>query len=555
METYEHKAAGDQIRVEKVENPYLRGSDDLSPSEKNKLFIKMMQTIDSIPVPLDLELSAGDVIALAGDYYTLPGWGKQLQLPPRHRNVVAENEQLFHEPVLPGENAAFHSAYSDLASPSVKKRDVDRIYAIEKRTYIPFFSSLNSLIQQLVYSWTVKDYGKKLNENEAHFAPWSARAYIVGHHTALQNAQLAFYCEQLANGSVRETDEQIPQALRDALQKSRLNPAAFKLQEQIKDNKTLYNELMHRYHALAIGQDLFAMHFYSDHYAGGHISRIGRLRQSMPEQFGVWGSILINNMHNEDNSDGVTVTDPFQPERHAPYTSADKPFRMIREDNVAYGDGTYLQRDNAENSNMLINGMDNSLGDIYLARTTGEIRRSQDYGGLAFLPEIDYSKRQTQPLLIQGQDGTVYVRSNLSQIRMLSPTEYQRTLQNPQDNDYEKLTYWGAFKLVFKLRVLGFIYSPKIMAISPEREQEIQQDEQRFEHHTTSKSLRPASREHAAMDLPHLDQVGAWRMNPLASKSGAGLFDHRIAAFEEAVTQLGAEHGIGERETTTFNFT
>ncbi|WP_207384186.1 hypothetical protein [Legionella nagasakiensis] len=552
METYEHKAAGDQIRIEKIENPYLRGSDNLSPAEENKLFIKMMQTIDDVPVPLDLELSAGDIVALAGDYYTLPGWGKRLQLPPRNRDIIAENEQLFHERVFPEENAAFHGAYSDLASPAVKKRDTDRIYAIEKRTYIPFFSSLNSLVQQLVYSWTVKDYGKKLNENEAHFAPWSARAYIVGHHTALQHAHLAYYCERLAKGSVVETDEEVPQTLRDALQKIRLNPEKFNLVSQITDNKILYNELMHRYHALAIGQDLFAMHFYSDHYAGGHISRIGRLRQSMPEQFGVWGSILINNMHNEDNSDGVTVTDPFQPERHAPYTSADKPFRMIREDNAAYGDGTYLQRDNAENSNMLINGMDNSLGDIYLARTKGEIRRSQDYGGLAFLPEIDYSKRQTQPLLIQGQDGTVYVRSDLSRIRMLSPTEYQRILQNPQDNGYEKLTYWGAFKLVFKLRVLGFIYSPKIMAISREREQEIQQDEQRFERHTTSRSLRPVPQGSVTMDLTHADQVGAWRMTPPARKPEAGLFDRRMAA-SEASTQPDAGHDLGK--ATTFNFT
>ncbi|KTD24466.1 hypothetical protein [Legionella maceachernii] len=455
METNEHKQIGDQIRIETLNNPYLKKSTSLSEDPKNDLLVTVMSTVNGIPIPLALELSAGDIVAMAGDYYTKAGWGYQLTLPPRTGDVIAENEALFKIPVSPKESRAFREAYDDLASPAVKKADIDKIYDIETTTYIPFFKSLNSLFQQLVYSFSVKGYSDKLNQNAAHFAPWSARAYIVGHESALRMATLAFYFKQLAENHRGRIPKAAFPELQRIVEQIKANPAQYHFtSKQITDERALYTELWRRYHALAVSRDLFAMHFYSDHFAGGHISRIGLLREEMPKRFGVLGGILINNMHNEDNTDSVKVVNPYEINGSSKYIT-------LREDSQAYGDGTYFKRGNDETSNLLINGMDNSLGDITRLMKTGKPLEAANYGGLTFLPEIDYTKAQPQPLLIYGLDQKIYFRTNVSQIDMLSSKDYKKTLKNPAEHGYKELTFFEAIKLVFKLRILGFIYSPK----------------------------------------------------------------------------------------------
>ncbi|ARG96700.1 hypothetical protein [Legionella micdadei] len=455
METNEHKQVGDQIRIEPLKNRYLKGSTTLSEDPENNLIVTMMSTVNGIPVPLKLELSAGDIVAMAGDYYTKAGWGYKLTLPARSSDVIAENEALFKIAVSKEESRAFREAYEDLASPTVKKADIDKIYAIENTTYIPFFKSLNGLFQQLVYSFTVKGYSDKLNQNSAHFAPWSARAYVVGHESALRMATLAFYFKQLAENHPENIPTDALSELQSIIEQIKRDPKQydFKLQ-QIANDETLYTELWQRYHALAISRDLFAMHFYSDHFAGGHMSRIGLLREEMPKRFGVLGGILINNMHNEDNTDSVRVVNPYEIEGSSEYIT-------FREDSQAYGDGTYFKRSNDETSNLLINGMDNSLGDIARLMKTGEQLEASDYGGLAFLPEVDYTKAQPQPLLIYGLDGKIYFRADVSQINMLSPEDYKKTLENPEKHGYKELNLLEAIKLVLKLRVFGFFLAPK----------------------------------------------------------------------------------------------
>ncbi|PJE10578.1 hypothetical protein [Legionella sp.] len=452
METSEHKQVGDQIRIETLGNRYLQGSKDLSLEPTNNLKVKMMHTVDGIPVPLDPELSAGDLV-MAADYYTKAGWGYELTLPPRTGDAVADNEALFNLPISAKESRAFREAYEDLASPTVKSSDIEEIYRIENKTYIPFFKSLNSLFQQAVFYFTVKDYGNKLNLNVAHFTPWSTRAYLVGHESALRMAALAFYFKKLAEGKPEEIPENYHEELNSIIQKIKKGGAYGFTETQLGDDEALCTELWQRYHALAVSRDLFVMHFYSDHFAGGHMGRIGLLREVMPKKFGFLGGILINNMHNEDNTDSVTVTPPYDTDSDA-YTE-------IRDDSQAYGDGTYLGRGNDNTANLLINGMDNSLGDIARLMMTGERRDVEDYGGLTFLPEIDYKKAQPQPLLIYGLDQKVYFREDVSKILKLSPQDYQNTLQNPAAHGYKELTFFQAIKLIFKLRVLGFFYSPE----------------------------------------------------------------------------------------------
>lgn len=454
METNEHKSAGDQIRIQTFNNPYLQGSKNLSTDEEHILKVQMMRKVDGIPMPLDLQLSAGDIVALAGDYYTKAGWGLQLKTPEG-----TDNHAVITDPVSNQEYQAFRAAYEDLASPEVKKSDVERIYAIEK-------SFLPSVLQQAVYALVIPGYGNKLENNEAHFSPWSLRAYIVGHRSALRMAQLAYQCRQLAEGQI--TEEQLHSKLAENLRNIRKNKSKYGFAE--KSDLEIVVELGQRYHAMAVARDLFAMHFYSDHFAAGHLSRMGKLRTLLPERFKTLslGSILVNNMHNEDNADSITATNPFTPVLEGKDKQGEEPFAMLHEDNKVYGDGTYFERSNDENSNMLINGMDNSLGDIARLLHDGTMREQDNYGGLTFLPEIDSGKPQPQPLFIAKGDD-IYYRKNPWIIKQLNPADYEKTLNDPaSQEDYAKLTPLKAFFLVLRLRVGGLIYSTQTIAANTE---------------------------------------------------------------------------------------
>ncbi|QDP72434.1 hypothetical protein FOG18_07610 [Legionella israelensis] len=490
METPEHKNAGDLIRIETFDNPYLEGSKSLSEDEENVLKVTMMRKVDGVPVPLPTKLTAGDIVALAGDYYTEAGWGFDLEIPEENY-PDEQTREIFHQKIENHEYRAFRKAYENLASPDVTAKAVERIYSIERNKYIP------SLLKQLIYAFTVKGYGNKLTNNEAHFSPWSVRAYIVGHTSALRMAKFAHVCKQMMfeEPSISFEDQHIKDKIEQIIRKINKDPAKYQFSNEEKygqppnlNQEAVLKELLARYHAMAVARDLFAMHFYSDHFAGGHLDRIGTLRQTLPKKFGTWGSVLINNMHNEDNTDSVSVTDPYQPDETKGKGQKGKDtFTMIREDNQAYGDGTYFKRENNANADMLVNGMDNSLGDIARLMNTGKRPEPTNYGGLAFLPAIDLNKRQSQPLLIQGKDGQVYFRSEVSRIKILSPSEYRKLLEHPENNkDYKKLTKFKAFALVFKLRVIsalsfGLLYSPKVEKLSPEQEKQIADDENKHQ--------------------------------------------------------------------------
>ncbi|KTC80561.1 Dot/Icm secretion system substrate [Legionella cherrii] len=507
METNEHKNAGDQIRIQTLGNRYLKGSKNLSPENTNNLRLKMMQEVDGIPVPLEMKLSAGDIVALAGDYYTKAGWWEQLQIPAKTGDGTQENERLLHTPVMQAETDAFKQAFDDLASPAVTKSAISRIFAIDGSRFIP------SLLKQLIYAVTVKEYGAKLASNEDHFAPWSLRGYIVGHQSALDMAETAYYCHQIAEGKMSKEDKKIPQEIRDRLakilQQIAIDPAKYKLVPESKEGKLtekeLFTELGHRFHAMAVARDLFAMHFYSDHFAGGHLSRMGEMRKLLPKEFGVLGSILVNTMHNEDNKDSVAVTNSFQP--------LSREQDMIKEDSQAYGDGTYFNHENDANANMLINGMDNSLGDIARLMKTGEKRESVEYGGLEFLPQINYKVSQPQPLLIQDpNDKKIYFRSDVKHIKMLSPNEYTETTKNPSLHGYQELTPTKAFWLVVKLWLFPFYYSPQV-ELSKKEQAKIRDVEQENESENRQTDVQQSklSPNPIPQSESHLSMMGKWR--------------------------------------------
>ena len=97
METNEHRNAGNKIRIMTLGNPYLEGSKGLSERDNNNLCVRMMRLFNGIPVPLEFPLEAGDIVALAGDFYTKAGWGLDLQLPPLTGHVKKDNEWHLHD--------------------------------------------------------------------------------------------------------------------------------------------------------------------------------------------------------------------------------------------------------------------------------------------------------------------------------------------------------------------------------------------------------------------------------------------------------------------------
>jgi hypothetical protein len=455
METSEHRQAGNKIRIKETNNPYLSGGMGLEA--KKPLEVTMMGLDDGVAKPLTLKLTSGDIVSLAGDYYTYSGWGNKLVISERSDDDPSQVDTIVNTPVTDSERDAFVNAYSALASKKITKKDTDAIFERDEKVYIPFSSTLNSYFKQALFYFTIPNYGKSLENNEAHFVPWSTRAYIVGHTVALEKASIAYHLSQKA-----KDDDYVPNEKNDEydalIKKINETPSALGLDEKMPE-KERYEEMANRYQSLAYGMELDVLHYYSDHFAAGHSQRLGQLRKTLPEKFGKWGSILVNDMHNEDNQGHLLATNPIQNKDRKDDAVG---FIFPRETNPEGGDGTYDASFDFENRQHLRYGMTQSMTDITQTFETGKApEHAKDFGGFNVLPIIDFKKPQPQPMFIQGKDGQVYYRKDISKIETLSPEAYQKTLNDPAQNGYETLTKWRAFKLVVKLRVLSFIYKPQ----------------------------------------------------------------------------------------------
>lgn len=455
MDTLEHTELGDGLRIDPIEvaeNPYIR------IDEKGVVHLRLQRFgEDNLPEPMSLEMSLGEIIAMAGDFFTQANWTMDLDLPDcdRFRSSIDLGRYLIRQPVTQKEESALITAYNNLAAPDVSRKQIDRIYTIAKAHYIPFSPTLNFYAQQLMYYLRVKNYGEMITRNQTHFTPWSVRVYILGHTIALRYARLAFELKQLAADSNYQSDNPDLLAVKNSFVKN---------QELLSDKALI--DLAHRYQAQAYSMELFTFHYYSDHFATGHMSMIGDLRVILTERFGVWGSILANNIHDEINRIGVYTLRPYDP-------TPDSVSAPIR----SRGDGKFDTCLNHFNKQACHDGMTSSLKDINRVISGGEIPAQKKFGGLEYMPDVDFNSRQHRPLLILS-DNKVYYRTNLSKIQVLSPTEYEILRANPQDYGYTELTSkWGAFKLVSKLRLFPYIYSGEVIPVSDEQLAEIKLDE------------------------------------------------------------------------------
>jgi len=402
-----------------------------------------------------LEMSAGEIIAMAGDFFSQANWTIDLELPSckKFKSAYELGRKLISKPVTPKEEAALITAYNNLAAPDVSRKEIGRIYKITNMNFNPFSSTLNSYVQQLMLYLRVKNYGEMLVRNQTHFTPWAIRVYILGHTIALRYAHLSFELKQLAANPDYKSD----------------NPDLTLVKNSFVNREPSSAELVdlaHRYHAQAYSMELFTFHYYSDHFATGHMSMIGDLRLILQERFGVFGSILANNLHDEINRIGVYTIKPYDP-------TPDNTEVPIR----SRGDGKFNTCLNQFNRRDCLSGMTASIKDINTVLCGAPIPAQKNFSGLEYMPDVDYNSRQHEPLILLSE-GKVYYRNNLSKINVLSPSEYEAIRANPKEHGYSELTSkWGAFNLVTKLRLFPYFYSGKVLNVSDEKLAKILLDE------------------------------------------------------------------------------
>ncbi|CAM2887610.1 Dot/Icm T4SS effector [Legionella steigerwaltii] len=457
MDTTEHTELGDALNFLDWEtlknNPYTH------IDQKGSLHIHLQGFNQfGLPGSIGLTLSAGEIIAMSGDYFG--GREVSLNLPsiaefkanPRAYDSTGTcetlGEYLIKEPVSENEEQKLISSYKRLANSNVQQSDINTIYTINNAKYIPFSSTLNFYVQQLMFALRVKNYSEILNRNLSHFTPWSVRVYTIGHHIALKYARIYYELTQLLAHSDYQSEN------------SEFN-ALLKTLEQIPNglNRDALQDMAHRYQALALGMEFFCFHYYTDHFAAGHIAFMGDLRSLLPQRFGVWGSILVNNLHDELNRITVYTKRVYDP-------TPDKSEPPIE----AGGDGDFDVSNNYFNKQACLAGMSDSLQDLHQVFKGSELPTQSRYGGLEQMPDIDDQYRQPQPLLLLGADQKIYYRTDLNNICLLSPSQLQATYSAPLQHGYTELSSkLEAFSLVFKLRVLPFAYSSQMKPLTTEQ--------------------------------------------------------------------------------------
>lgn len=478
MDTFEHTELGNAITFRYLnQNPYLR------LDESGALCLKLQRFGEHhLPVAMDLELTAGEIIAMAGDYFTEANWTMTLDLPHYEDFETMEElgAYLIASEIKSKETDALIKAYNNLAAPDVTRKKIDTIYQINKTTYIPFFSTLNTYFQELMLSLWVKDYGEMLVRNHTHFTPWSVRVYILGHAIALAYAKLSHDLMSLARDPNHKTDNGSVSAIK----------AHYEQSGKVLDQAAC-ETLAHQYHAQAYCMELFSFHYYSDHFAAGHMAMVGDLRVVLPEKFGILGSILANNLHDELNRVGVYTYRPYDPTPNP----KEPPTR-------AKGDGTFGTCINEENKTRCVKGMTMSIQDIDNVLQGKQPPHQKSYGGLEHLPDIDDDIRQPEPLLMYAQ-GKVFYRSTLSKINILAPSEYAALRKDPASHGYTELTNkWYAFWLVFKLRVLSYFYTGVVQPLSDEKLATIVREEQERNPGRDATPSLPVKPQHEPVEIP-----------------------------------------------------
>ncbi|XP_078364412.1 uncharacterized protein LOC144648836 [Oculina patagonica] len=317
-------------------------------------------------LPNGLELSFGQIIALAGDFYGVP-----------ESPIIDPSEE--HDKKTTGRRQRFIAAYNTLASAEYDdiKKELDQILKIMTKEKSQIEAALESqgetvpkdvydkLGNSLVEKWDEVTGGtwllglpvifgrmmKLAENNHDHFLPFAKEAFLAGHEWALEKARKA---------------------------------------SKVKHQETKIRLLEEAYTI-----DAFACHFLTDSFSSGHLRtpRLELAKQITPSKV---GHLLSKYMHDEDNTYGLRVTNK----------RGDKW--------IAYGDGMLLNEESEGNYRIAIDAVQASVNHVYNAFLYPE--KTTDSSVVTdYIPFVDANENNNYPMF-QVKDGKLLRRADLDNL-------------------------------------------------------------------------------------------------------------------------------------------
>jgi hypothetical protein len=300
-----------------------------------------------------LELTYGQVIALGGDFYGIPG-----------------------QPISDGKGPdecvqRFKNAFDSLARLDASREEVGKILEVTQReitavkqaikdgkqpheAYDALGLSLSlewnritgggSAVSTWLSSWVSKDlawlpqgrYLKLAENNFDHFGESALLAYAAGHTAALQQALVAR--EETGTAQVKALE-------------------------------------------MAYAMNGFADHFLTDLFSAGHLrvprKKLAELVTSVPLGPGVLGSLISKFMHDEDSRFGLKVRNAEQTEWHA------------------YGDALLFDDIDSDNLQQVRLAVQESANEIFGTFCSGEV--PPDFRALRYVPDLKYLNDSQNP--------------------------------------------------------------------------------------------------------------------------------------------------------------
>lgn len=419
-----------QIRLDKLNNPYLKGSQGLSAQKINTPSVELMQKINGVPVPLQTSKPLADILAVAKQESRKSAWNLSLSLP----DIASSASDLF--------NSYLKSTIKDEALHLFQQHSQKVILSFGEKTSLLPFHRLIKCKQEKYFK--VKDSG---------YSAWSLRAYQIGHQDALNMANLAYRCRVLnKKQEMAQHDETIEQLI----ELVRQDPDLYQVTKT--QRRSILKELSFRFHALAIQQDIIALNSYLDYYQYSYSQRTASFHKNIIEKHGKLGRTLIDCMLCEEKH--LPFQFKFAFEALSPLQSTDKScnYNRFRTDSMNYGDHSYYKKSNSPLLDRLLNGMDNSIGDIGRVVQLGELPQPGQFGAWLYLPRIDNEQLQSMPLIVLHQ-GQLFLRRETHSVRQLNTAEYQQLLHAPENWGYKPLTPPRALKASLQWRILHFVLS------------------------------------------------------------------------------------------------
>lgn len=359
LEAVENSSAGHGLTFESAEHTSLGNSITLKfPSGD------VIAGDFKIPLPNNLSLTYGQILALGGDFYGIVG-------KPISDGATEEDRE-----------NRFTNAYNSLATQPSSFKEVNEILGVmdEEINAVnkaikegkPVSSVYEELGDSLSKKWNVITGGgdgklwffnpgrylKLAAENWDHFGFFAVSAYQAGHMVAMKQAKSA---ASISNSA---------------------------------DQKLALDQ--------AYAMNAFADHFLTDLFSSGHIRTPRKALGEIPFSSASIGGLLARAMHGEDGVNGLHVSNKNGDEW------------------MSYGDSSYFDKIGEQNAKLSIQAAQESANEIYEVFSGAEILSSDQFKALNIIPNLkvvqDYENlgKNFSPMFVKSADDHVLMRAKLN---------------------------------------------------------------------------------------------------------------------------------------------